>query len=99
MRVNIDLCLIPMGGDISISGEIAECQKIFSSRGLVHQLHAYGTNVEGEWDEVMAAVKACHERVHELGRTRITSTLKIGTRTDREQSLEGKVRSVENKLS
>ncbi len=98
MKVNIDLCLIPMGGDVSVSGEIAECQKIFSERGLVHQLHAYGTNVEGQWDEVMAAVKACHQRVHDMGRARITSTLKIGTRTDREQSLDDKVSSVTQKL-
>ena len=98
MKVNIDLCLIPMGGDVSVSSEIAECQKIFSKRGLVHQLHAYGTNVEGEWDEVMAAVKACHQRVHDMGRARITSTLKIGTRIDREQSLDDKVSSVTEKL-
>lgn len=98
MHVNIDLCLIPMGGDVSVSREIAECQKIFSERCLVHQLHAYGTNVEGEWDEVMSAVKACHQRVHDMGRARITSTLKIGTRTDRRQSLSDKVSSVVDKL-
>jgi uncharacterized protein (TIGR00106 family) len=98
MKVNIDLCLIPMGGDVSVSSEIAQCQKIFAGRGLVHRLHAYGTNVEGEWDEVMAAVKACHQEVHNMGRARITSTLKIGTRTDREQSLDDKVSSVTEKL-
>lgn len=98
MKVNIDLCLIPMGGDVSVSSEIAECQKIFAERDLVHRLHAYGTNVEGEWDEVMSAVKACHQGVHDMGRARITSTLKIGTRTDREQSLDDKVSSVAEKL-
>ncbi len=98
MQVNIDLCLVPMGGDVSISREVAACQLIFSQRGLVHQLHAYGTNVEGPWDDVMAAVKACHQQVHDMGRVRITSTLKIGTRTDREQSLNDKVSSVTEKL-
>jgi len=63
-----------------------------------HQLHAFGTNIEGEWDEVMAAVKACHQQVHQMGRARVTSTLKIGTRTDREQSLEDKVDSVTARL-
>ena len=76
MKVHIDLCLIPMGGELSISDEVAECQKIFARRGLTHRLHAYGTNVEGEWDDVMAAVKECHECVHKMGRARITSTLK-----------------------
>jgi len=96
--VHVDLCLIPMGGDISVSTEIAACQQIFMAAGLSHQLHAFGTNIEGEWDEVMAAVKACHQQVHQMGRARVTSTLKIGTRTDREQSLEDKVDSVTARL-
>ncbi|MBQ0721449.1 MAG: MTH1187 family thiamine-binding protein [Gammaproteobacteria bacterium] len=98
MNVHVDLCLIPMGGDVSVSAEIAACQQIFQRAGLSHQLHAFGTNIEGEWDEVMAAVKACHEHVHQLGRVRVTSTLKIGTRTDREQSLGDKVDSVISRL-
>ena len=31
---------------------------------------AYGTNIEGEWDEVFAVVKKCHERIHEMVRER-----------------------------
>ena len=99
MDVLVELCLIPQGGDISLSDDIAECQKIFRARGLSHQLHAFGTNVEGEWDNVMGAIKACHERVHERGRVRILSTLKIATRSDRQQRLRAKVVSVEEKLT
>ncbi|OUS11308.1 hypothetical protein A9Q89_09250 [Gammaproteobacteria bacterium 53_120_T64] len=98
MKVHVDLCLIPMGGDVSVSAEVAACQLIFQRAGLSHQLHAFGTNLEGEWDEVMAAVKACHSKVHQLGRVRVSSTLKIGTRTDREQSLGDKVESVMAKI-
>ncbi|MEZ0122516.1 MAG: MTH1187 family thiamine-binding protein [Candidatus Reddybacter sp.] len=98
MKVHADLCLIPMGGDVSVSAEIAACQQIFQRASLSHQLHAFGTNIEGEWDEVMAAVKACHQQVHDLGRARVTSTLKIGTRIDREQSLADKVDSVVARL-
>jgi uncharacterized protein (TIGR00106 family) len=98
MKVHVDLCLIPMGGDVSVSAEIAACQQIFQRAGLSHQLHAFGTNIEGEWDEVMAAVKACHQQVHHLGRARVTSTLKVGTRIDREQSLRDKVDSVVARL-
>ena len=98
MKVHADLCLIPMGAEVSVSKEIALCQTIFETSGLSHQLHAFGTNIEGEWDDVMAAVKACHEGVHQLGRVRVTSTLKIGTRTDRMQSLDDKVKSVTDKL-
>jgi uncharacterized protein (TIGR00106 family) len=51
-----------------------------------------------KWDEVMACVKACHEAVHAQGAPRITSTIKLGTRTDRTQSMQDKVSSVEAKL-
>ena len=81
-----------------MSPYVAECQKIFDAAGLTHQLHAYGTNVEGEWDDVMAALKTCHEKMHELGAPRVSTSIRLGTRTDREQSLQDKIDSVEEKL-
>lgn len=99
MYVHVDLCLIPLGVEGSLAGDIAICQRIFELRGLSHYLHAFGTNIEGEWDEVMDAVKACHEAVHAAGRARITSTLKVGTRTDKSQLLRDKVASVEQLLA
>lgn len=98
MKVMIDLCVVPMGVGVSVSEYVAECQKVFAEAGLECAMHAYGTNVEGEWDAVMAAVKACHERVHAMGAPRITSSMRLGTRTDREQSMGDKIASVEDKL-
>jgi uncharacterized protein (TIGR00106 family) len=83
---------------VSVSKYIVECEKIFNQAKLKTHIHAYGTNVEGEWDEVFAAIKRCHERVHEMGVLRISSTLRLGTRTDREQTMEDKIRSVQEKL-
>ena len=98
MKVIADLCVVPLGVGVSVSEYIAACERVLAQAGLKTQLHAYGTNVEGEWDEVFAAVKQCHELVHQMGAPRITSTLRFGTRTDREQTMEDKVVSVENKL-
>lgn len=98
MQVILDLCLVPLGVGVSVSKYVAECHRVLQEAGLQHQLHAYGTNIEGEWDVVMAAVKRCHERVHELGAPRITTTIKLGTRTDRDQTMADKVASVEEKL-
>ncbi len=99
MRVIVDFCIIPLGAGISLSPYIAECQKILREAELKYSLHAYGTNIEGEWERVMDAVKRCHMRVHEMGAPRISSTLKIASRIDREQSMEDKVRSVETLLN
>jgi uncharacterized protein (TIGR00106 family) len=98
MKVIMDLCVVPLGVGVSLSRYIAECERVLRETGLETRLHAYGTNIEGEWDEVMAAVKRCHEAVHAMGAPRISTTIKLGTRTDRVQTMEEKVRSVEEKL-
>jgi uncharacterized protein (TIGR00106 family) len=98
MKVLVDLCLVPLGTGISLSPYIAACQRVLTEAGLKIALHSYGTNIEGEWDEVLAAVKRCHEVVHEMGAPRITTTMKIGTRIDRVQSMEEKIRSVTEKI-
>ncbi len=94
MRVIIDLCVVPMGVGVSVSNYVSACQDVLAEAGLEHSLHAYGTNIEGEWDDVFAAVKRCHEVVHDMGAPRITTTVKIGSRTDRVQSMQEKIDSV-----
>jgi len=98
MKVIADLCVVPMGVGVSVSPHVAACERVLRDAGLKIQLHAYGTNIEGEWDAVMAAIKKCHEVVHEMGAPRITTTLKLGTRTDREQTMEDKIKSVQEKM-
>ena len=99
MNVMIDLCVIPLGVGVSVSEYVAACQRVLNDAGLEHQMHAYGTNVEGEWDEVFAAVKRCHEVVHEMGAPRVSTSMRVGTRTDRSQTMNDKIESVELKLS
>ena len=99
MKVIADVCIVPVGIGGSVSKEIALCERIFEEAGLKTHLHAYGTNLEGEWDTVFAAIRKCHETLHEMGIPRITSSLRFGTRVDREQSMDDKIRSVEEKLA
>jgi len=99
MHVIADVCIIPIGIGVTVSDEVAACERVFAEAGLSTKLHAYGTNVEGEWDAVFAAVKRCHEVLHEAGVPRISTSMRFGTRTDRAQSMDDKVRSVETKLS
>jgi len=99
MHVIADICVVPIGVGTSLGEYVSRCSQVFQDRGLSHQLHAYGTNVEGEWEEVMAALKACHEEVHAMGVPRVATTVRLGTRTDRQQSMKDKVESVEKRLS
>ena len=97
MHVIADLSVVPLGVGVSVSRYVVACQGVLEEAGLSHQLHAYGTNVEGEWDDVLAAVKRCHEVVHGMGAPRVSTVLKLGTRTDRKQTMADKVKSAEGK--
>lgn len=99
MKVIADICIVPIGVGVSVSEYVAECERILTDAGLEPILHPYGTVVEGEWDEVFAAMRRCHEQVHEMGAPRISSSVRVGTRTDRAQTAADKVASVERLLS
>lgn len=98
MKAIADVCVVPIGVGVSVSKYVAVCERIFRDAGLDARLHAYGTNVEGEWDAVMGAVRKCHERIHEMGAPRISTSIRIGTRTDRAQTMQDKIDSVTSKL-
>lgn len=99
MKVIADLCLVPLGVGVSLGRYVAECERILTEAGLKVKLHAYGTNIEGEWDDVVAAIKECHRALHAMGVPRISSSVRLGTRIDREQTMEDKIRSVEQTLA
>ena len=98
MKIIADISIVPIGVGVSLSKYIAECEKIFTEAGLKIKLHAYGTNIEGEWEEVFSAIKRCHERLHEMGVPRITASMRFGTRVDRDSGIEQKIKSVEEKM-
>ena len=98
MTVIVDLCIVPIGVGVSLSPYVAACEKVIAAAGLKSVLHANGTNIEGDWDQVFATVKRCHEVVHGMGAPRVFTTMRLGTRTDRPQTMEDKTKSVEARL-
>ena len=99
MNVIVDLCIVPIGVGVSLSSYVAACEKVLTEARLKTVLHANGTNIEGEWDQVFAAVRRCHELLHQMGAPRIFTVMKAGTRTDRAQTMDEKTRSVQSKLA
>jgi len=98
MKLIADISIIPLGVGLSLSSYVAECERVFTDAGLAPKLHANGTNVEGDWDAVLAALKTCHERLHEMGVPRIATNVRLGTRIDREPSMAAKLAAVEEKM-
>jgi len=98
MHVIVDFTVVPVGAGTSLSGYVAEVERVLGASGLNYQMHANGTNLEGEWDAVMAAIRACHEALHAMGVPRIHTDIKLGTRSDREQCMADKVASVQARI-
>lgn len=94
MHVIVDFTVVPVGTGVSLSRYVAEVERVLAGTGLHHELHANGTNLEGEWDAVMAAIRNCHEALHAMGVPRIHTDIKLGTRSDRDQRMADKVASV-----
>ena len=98
MKVIADFTIIPIGVGVSLSPYVAAAEKVLSQAGLKMQLHANGTNIEGEWDDVFTAIKRCHEVIHEMGAPRIATAVKVNTRVDKDQTMDDKIHSVKDKL-
>ena len=97
MNTILSFTLVPVNSGLSLSKYIAACTDIICESGLKYELHANGSNLEGPWDEVFHLIKQCQEQVHKMGVDRIFTTIQLGTRTDREQSMSEKRPSVEAK--
>ena len=98
MNVIADVCIVPIGVGVSVSKYIATCEKVLTDAGLKINLHAYGTNIEGEWENVFAAIKRCHQEIHKMGAPRISTNIRLGTRVDKTQTMSDKIKSVQDKM-
>ena len=99
MYVIADFCIVPVGVGTSVSKYVTACHRILEGTGLKTLLHGYGTNIEGEWEDVFAAIRKCHEEIHAMGAPRISTNIRVGTRIDREQTIAQKINSVEKQLT
>ena len=98
MYVIAEFSVVPIGVGVSLSKYVAACERVLQESGLNYELHANGTNVEGEWEAVFAAIRRCHEVLHEMGVPRLHTEVKLGTRSDRPQRMADKLASVRRKL-
>jgi uncharacterized protein (TIGR00106 family) len=92
-----EFSVVPLGKGESVSQYVAECIKIVESSGIEYRMNPMGTVLEGEYDQVMSVIRACHMRVMELSSRAITS-IKVDDRKGRKGMLDGKIQSVEEKL-
>lgn len=92
MKALAEIQVVPLGVGVSVRKEVQRAHGLLKESGLTVQLHSYGTNVEGELHEILAAIERVHEVLHAEGAPRLVTSVKIGTRTDKEPSLAGKLK-------
>jgi uncharacterized protein (TIGR00106 family) len=90
MKATAEIQVIPLGTGVSLRKQVERAHGILADSGLNVQLHAFGTNVDGELSDILRLIEQIHDTLHAEGVVRITTAVKIGTRTDKEPSLEQK---------
>ena len=95
--VLLEFSMSPLGKGSSVSQYVAKSLEIVEASGLDYRLHAMGTVLEGEWDEVFGVVKKCYEAMSQ-DCERISCSIKVDARQGASGRLSSKVKSVEEKL-
>jgi uncharacterized protein (TIGR00106 family) len=89
--------ITPLGVGESVSASVADAVGLVRESGLPNETNAMFTNVEGDWDEVMALLKACVDTVAESA-PRVSVVVKIDHRPGTTDGLTHKVAAVEARL-
>ena len=87
----------PLGGDDSVSELVADAVRIVRESGLPNETNAMFTNIEGEWDEVMAVIHRCVQAVAARS-PRVSVVIKIDHRPGVTDALHSKMETVEREL-
>jgi len=97
MSVLLEFSMSPLDQGESVSKFVARSIDIIDQSGIPYQLTPMGTILEGDWDQVMEVVKACYERMSQ-DCARITASIRIDARKDKEGRIQGKIQSIEKRL-
>ena len=81
-----------------VSAAVAEAVRVVRASGLPHETNAMFTNIEGEWDEVMAVVKQAVDVVA-ASSPRVGLVLKADIRPGYDGQLAAKVERIEDRLA
>ncbi len=89
--------IVPVGTGEEMKELIAKALKIIDKSELDYQLTSMGTIIEGEWEEILALIKKCHDEVKNFA-VRVVTNILIDDRKDMTGRLKGKVLEVEYAL-
>ena len=92
MRAVAEIQVVPIGAGVSVRNQVRRAQKVIGESGLIVQEHSFGTNVEGDLQTILDVIARIHETLHAEGTVRLSTAIKLGTRTDKQPDLASKLR-------
>ena len=95
--VLLEFSMSPLSRGESVGQYVARSLEIIDASGLDYRLHAMGTIIEGEIDQVLDVLRKCFDAMA-ADCDRVTCTAKLDFRRGHTGRLETKVASVEQKL-
>lgn len=95
-----DITVLPIGREgASVGDLLVEVERHLAAQDSVrYELHAMGTSLEGDLDDILRIAAELHSIPFESGIPRVYTVLKIDQRTDKDQTLESKVQSVTDRI-
>lgn len=94
----VEFVIVPLG-EKSLSRYVAEVVKLLERKGVKYQLTPMSTIIEvPTLKEAFDVISEAHELMFKLGAERVSTTIKIDDRRDKERHMEDKVKSVMEKV-
>jgi len=93
----MELTIIPLGSGRSLSGAIADLVKIIEGSRLDYRMTAFGTWMDGTWEELLDVAKRCHFEMRGKSE-RVLTMVRLDDYGERSGEIEGAVNRVEQKL-
>lgn len=90
----VELSINPLGRGTHLSYDLGQILKLIDDSGIRYCLTPTGTCIEGDWEEVMALVKSCHEHARHLS-THVLTTVRIEDEEGAADKLNENIGSVE----
>ncbi|MDO7906694.1 MTH1187 family thiamine-binding protein [Paenibacillus sp. JX-17] len=96
-----EVTVIPIGtGSTSLSAYVADMQRVLDTQvGITYELTSMSTIIEGALNDVFTAIAALHEAPFLSGALRVSTSVNIDDRRDKESSSQQKLQSVRSRLS
>ena len=98
MSVIAQFAIFPVDKGDSVSSYVAESIRIIENSGLPHKTGPMGTSIEGEWQDIIKVISECFESMQKES-SRVYMTLNADYRKDKKNRMNGKIKSLEEKLA